>query len=150
MSERIDELSIKASAALKAAKDAWFLYAAECNLGSERDLAFDIAENIAQKTLYVSSVRVLGAAPPETEHTFTEMDVKKVSSAMVDLVTHSPDLAENHPECGKLHLLDMCMQVNNGEITGTKAHRWIGWIQGCVVMGGGATLKELKELNFSC
>jgi len=34
-----------------------------------------------------------------------------------------------------------------GEITGEKAHRWLGWVQGCVCVGKGGTLEDMKGIN---
>lgn len=28
-----------------------------------------------------------------------------------------------------------------------KAMRWLGWLQACIVMGGGATLEQMKRIN---
>lgn len=28
-----------------------------------------------------------------------------------------------------------------------KSMRWIGWLQACIVMGGGATLEQMKRIN---
>lgn len=28
-----------------------------------------------------------------------------------------------------------------------KAMRWVGWLQACIVMGGGATLEDMKQIN---
>ena len=45
------------------------------------------------------------------------------------------------------HLIGMCRKIESGEVAGEKAHRWIGWIQGCLYMRGEASLDEMKELN---
>lgn len=58
------------------------------------------------------------------------------------------DLPTHDPEFGKNHLTEMAFKIETGEVTGEKAHRWLGWIQGCVCVGGGATLEQLKQLNF--
>ena len=41
----------------------------------------------------------------------------------------------------------MVRKIMSDEVTGENAHRWLGWIQGCVCLGGGATLRELKDIN---
>ena len=53
----------------------------------------------------------------------------------------------------KEHLLWMCDRIIGNEldahrqkVEGEKAHRWIGWIQGCLYMNG-VTTDEMKELN---
>jgi len=60
---------------------------------------------------------------------------------------NASDLPDEHPEYGKDHLRWMIEQVALRKITGEKAHRWIGWIQGCVCVGNGATLEEMKLIN---
>ena len=57
------------------------------------------------------------------------------------------ELPDEHPEYGKDHLKYMLDKLMEGEVFGEKAHRWIGWIQGCICMSGGATLEELKRIN---
>lgn len=51
------------------------------------------------------------------------------------------------PHTGRAHVRHMLEQIIRGDITGTKAHRWLGWVQACVCFHGGATLDELKEIN---
>lgn len=45
------------------------------------------------------------------------------------------------------HVTEMLGKIVRGEITGTKAHRWLGWAQAIICVGGGATLDELKAIN---
>ena len=47
------------------------------------------------------------------------------------------------------HLYDMIRQIEYGEVTGEKAHRWVGWMQGVICCRGGATLEDMKEVNAS-
>ena len=56
-------------------------------------------------------------------------------------------LPDEHDQYGKDHLKNMLTQLELGTISGEKAHRWIGWIQGCVCVGGGATLEDMKMIN---
>ena len=65
-----------------------------------------------------------------------------------DLVDKS-ELPDEHPEYGKDHLKYMLDRLMEGEVFGEKAHRWIGWVQGCICMGKGASLEELKWINKS-
>jgi len=75
-----------------------------------------------------------------------KMNPINVSLDMVDLIRNSK-LPEYHPEYGKDHLLEMVTKIVNGSIYGNKAHRWLGWIQGCVCMGKGSTLEQMKYIN---
>jgi hypothetical protein len=47
----------------------------------------------------------------------------------------------------ELHVRDMLMRVANGEITGRKAHRWLGWAQCAAVAAGVGTLEDMKAIN---
>ena len=74
------------------------------------------------------------------------MDTKIAARMLWELVSESK-LPIEHEEYGKDHLKYMILKMVSGEITGEKAHRWLGWIQGCVCTGGGATLEEMKKIN---
>ncbi len=76
------------------------------------------------------------------------MDVRIAASKMLPLIRKS-DLPAYHPEFGKEHLYDMVRDIETFTVTGEKAHRWLGWIQGCICMGSGASLAELKLHNFA-
>lgn len=66
---------------------------------------------------------------------------------MVPLVMHAPVLPDIHSSYGKDHLVNMCERIISGEIAGEKAHRWLGWVQACVCISGGANLDRLKLIN---
>jgi hypothetical protein len=74
------------------------------------------------------------------------MDTKIAARMLWELVDES-NLPAEHTEFGKDHLKYMILKIVNGEITDEKAHRWIGWIQGCICTGGGADLETLKKIN---
>jgi hypothetical protein len=76
------------------------------------------------------------------------MNVKEAARDMAYFV-RSSDLPLEHPEYGKNHLMEMINKLTCGEIQGEKAHRWLGWIQGCVCVGGGANLETMKLINKS-
>jgi len=61
------------------------------------------------------------------------------------LTTDLPDRDKHY--INKMHLLWMCDQITSGQVTGPKAHRWIGYIQGVLVCRGNYTLEEIKDLN---
>lgn len=75
------------------------------------------------------------------------MDIKKVTLKMSKIVESSNKLPAHQEEYGVDHLLDMCIAILNNEVIEDKAHRWLGWIQGCICMSGDVTLEELKEIN---
>lgn len=66
---------------------------------------------------------------------------------MKPLILKSKNLENDYSPSGQQHLLEMCDKIISGVVKEDKSHRWIGWIQGCVFIGGGASLKEMKKLN---
>lgn len=84
------------------------------------------------------------------------MDIKIAAENTRNLIDDTPLLPEaadpdgpesyQQPWC-KAHLHVMCRKIQEGEVTGEKAHRWLGWVQACICMGSGATLDELKNIN---
>ncbi len=75
------------------------------------------------------------------------MDIKAAATNMIPLIESAGWLPNEHAEFGKDHLMSMVSQIQTGEIKDEKAHRWLGWIQGCVCVGRGATLKQMKRIN---
>ena len=45
------------------------------------------------------------------------------------------------------HLLWMLDQIDSGKIAGEKAHRWIGYVQGVVVMCRMTEVEDMRDLN---
>jgi hypothetical protein len=76
------------------------------------------------------------------------MDTIKAAQNMCHLIAAS-SLPAQHPEYGKDHMYDMIEKIQNGDVEGEKSHRWLGYIQGCVVCYGGATLEDVKSVNFA-
>jgi hypothetical protein len=78
------------------------------------------------------------------------MDVQKAARAMLPMIDKS-DLTDNHPAYGKIHLREMVAKIQDWDVGvpkwTRKAHRWLGWINCAVCMGGGASLDELKTIN---
>ena len=54
---------------------------------------------------------------------------------------------QDNDEYGKSHLHYMVDQIVHGKVTGEKAHRWLGFLQGVIVANGGATLEQVKQIN---
>ena len=76
------------------------------------------------------------------------MDIKKAASKTAALIPTCYDLPVTDDEYGKDHLFEMVEKITTGEITGEKAHRWLGWVQACVCIGSDASLDDLKKINF--
>jgi len=74
------------------------------------------------------------------------MDVK-IAAQKTGKLIDSTSLPLLDAEYGKRHLHDMVDKIIRGEISGEKAHRWLGYLQGAVVVGGGADLEQVKMIN---
>jgi len=74
------------------------------------------------------------------------MDIRKAANELWAPVDRS-ELPDEHEAYGKNHLMAMLAMLAGGEITGDKAHRWLGWVQGCICVGKGATLDDMKDIN---
>lgn len=77
------------------------------------------------------------------------MNIKHAANIMRDLINKSWNLEESgdNDSSSKSHLLGMCRKIEIGAVSGDKAHRWLGWIQGCVYIGCGGTLDDMKRIN---
>jgi hypothetical protein len=75
------------------------------------------------------------------------MNVIQSALEMVELFNKAP-LPLMDSRYGKDHLTYMVEEIVSGRVQGEKAHRWLGYIQGCVVMSGGSTLEEVKLVNY--
>lgn len=72
-------------------------------------------------------------------------DVIMMAKRMEGLIEQSDDLPNQHEAYGKEHLYEMVDKIKSGDVGGEKAHRWLGWLQCAICMGGGATLEEIKD-----
>jgi hypothetical protein len=77
------------------------------------------------------------------------MDIKLAAQAMRPLLARCTKEVEGGDATALHHLIDMIDKIEAGEVSGEKAHRWLGWIQGVVCCRGGATLDEMKAVNFA-
>lgn len=70
--------------------------------------------------------------------------------AAADCAAYIPkcNLPEVQAEFGKDHLYYMIDEMQSGRVSGEEAHRWLGWLQACIVMGKGATLDDMKQVNL--
>ena len=71
----------------------------------------------------------------------------KIAAKKTDELVYSSNLPAFNDSYGKNHLHYMLSKIVSGEISGTKAHRWLGYVQGVIVFSDGATLEQLKKLN---
>lgn len=74
------------------------------------------------------------------------MDVR-IAAQETDKLIDATNLPLSNSEYGKNHLHEMVNKIICGEVSGEKAHRWLDYLQGAVVIGGGATLEQIKMIN---
>ena len=74
------------------------------------------------------------------------MDVKTAAQKTGKLID-STSLPPLNAEYGKDHLHEMVNKIICGEISGEKAHRWLGYLQGVIVVGGVASLEQIKQIS---
>lgn len=75
------------------------------------------------------------------------MDIVKAAQNTIPFVEKSLRLPHYNHEYGRNHIEDMLNKIVSGEISGDKAHRWLGYAQAAVVFGGGASLEIMKQIN---
>ncbi len=74
------------------------------------------------------------------------MDVKAAARMTEDFVRYLT--AESTCQAVSAeHLRDMLTKIQSGEISGEKAHRWLGWVQGVLCARGAGSLEEFKAVN---
>ena len=59
----------------------------------------------------------------------------------------SHTFSQDSPGCTQEHIVKILEQVVYGEVTGAKAHRFIGWAQGVLCMEGYLTLNDARNIN---
>lgn len=52
-----------------------------------------------------------------------------------------------NPDASKEHLHAMLDKIESGEVSGDKAHRWLGYIQGVLVATRNGTVKDFGGVN---
>lgn len=78
------------------------------------------------------------------------MDIRKAAQSMRTFILDRVLIEDaGGDETSIQHLLYMLDKIESGEVSGEKAHRWLGWVQGVVCCRGGATLDEMKAVNFA-
>ena len=76
------------------------------------------------------------------------MDVKAAAVACRESIEKC-NAPEKNDEFGKDHLRNMVNKIESGEVSGDKAHRWLGYLQGVLVVTGGTTLEDMKQVNLA-
>jgi len=79
------------------------------------------------------------------------MDVIKVSQELFPIIVKSAAIpcSDAGKRVHKAHLIFMLNSIIDGDVTGEKAHRWIGYVQGCLVYSDTSTVEEMKDINFN-
>ncbi len=74
---------------------------------------------------------------------------QEIAQAVLDQAksVHIHDFVNTVPGCSSEHILDILQQVVDGKVTGSKAHRFIGWAQAVLCMEGYTSLDDARTLN---
>jgi len=56
------------------------------------------------------------------------------------------DFGDLHVHTSLKHLNWMMCEIGTGRVTGSKAHRWLGYVQGALVAKGYMTHDEIKDI----
>lgn len=73
---------------------------------------------------------------------------QELAKALIEQLDWSPIVLDTIQEgCGQDHLLRILTQIADGEVSGAKAHRFIGWAQGVLCMKGLLSLDSARDLN---
>lgn len=67
--------------------------------------------------------------------------------SLLDWYNPAHEFDQSNPGCDKEHIRSILQQVVDGECTGTKAHRFIGWAQAVLCMEGFLTLDDARNIN---
>ena len=86
-----------------------------------------------------------------TQRPYTEASewVADAAQRTLDIMTASgfiPYTFKDDPVGGQ-HIEEMLAKLVSGEITGRKAHRWLGWVQAVVCGKAGVSLDVLTRIN---
>lgn len=76
------------------------------------------------------------------------MDIQTAAASTLGVAIDSSRWPKEGP-LSRCHVRGMLERIECGEITGEKAHRWLGWAQAACVAAGVATLDEMKQINHA-
>ena len=78
-----------------------------------------------------------------------ESKVSRMAVGTLSLLVSRMD-GGNWPAEGSLskaHIRSLLTQVAEGDVTGEKAHRWLGWSQAAIVAAGVSSMEEMRHVN---
>lgn len=76
------------------------------------------------------------------------MDIKIAAKETSKLIDDCTLFNPGKPNASKEHMREMVAKIVSGEVSGEKAHRWLGWLQACIYVSSDVTLDELKLINY--
>lgn len=80
------------------------------------------------------------------------MNTKKAAAdtlQLIDLTPYECWISGVDLSTSRTHVREMLQKIITGEVTGEKAHRWLGWAQGCACAANTAKLETFKEINHN-
>lgn len=69
---------------------------------------------------------------------------KEVTTPLIDILLDHNEVGDM-PKTSHRHLTAMLIEIQSGKITGDKAHRWLGYVQGCMVMRGWLDVDQERD-----
>lgn len=78
------------------------------------------------------------------------MDTNKVAQELISICEGSVGFLSNNasPISQADHLIDLMVRLKADLCKNIEQkHRWIGYVQGCLISSGAVNLKEMKDLN---
>jgi hypothetical protein len=83
------------------------------------------------------------------------MDIVAAASVTLKYVNNVlegpvPDLDIKDPTLQVPHQIEVLEKIINGEVTGEKAHRWIGWAQCALTINGIGDMNVYRAINYAC
>lgn len=74
------------------------------------------------------------------------MNIDKVTQDLILLILLDNTLEVDTPDIGTRHLLRMLNDLREEKVTGSKAQRWVGYIQGVLITKGVTSVNEMRKL----
>ena len=73
-------------------------------------------------------------------------DAQRIAQTTLDFVDWTC-FSNDKDGCDMFHIIEILQQVADGEVTGDKAHRFIGWAQAVLCMENKLPLEWARKLN---
>ena len=76
------------------------------------------------------------------------MDIRLAARESRQLISYAQEIkVEGGEATGLYNIHEMLSLIEDGKVSGEKAHRWLGWAQGVLCCYGAGTLEQFKQIN---